>query len=299
LSKISANQSKLFPALMPGIIDELYMSQIKESRFFSRKEGTLRELSASIQRNGLLQPILVRPKDNHYEIVGGNRRFQACRGLKWKKIACHIIELEDKDAFEISIVENIHRKTLNPLEEATAFKAYVSDFGWGGVSDLAFKIGKSTSYVTKRIKLLNLPSGILDSILNRKMDTSIAEELLSVKNRDKQSRLAILISDRRLSMRMTRRLLKEMERSDSDIESIINKSEKIDHIRLTERVFDQSIAVVKIAMNNLREIISSVEHDWIIYEILMQHRNRLHTQIDILFKEKKKLSTTRSHALKK
>jgi ParB family transcriptional regulator, chromosome partitioning protein len=64
-----------------------------------------------------------------------------------KKIPCHILELDDKNAFEISLVENIHRKTLSPIEEAEAFKAYISDFGWGGMSDLATKIGKSKSYI--------------------------------------------------------------------------------------------------------------------------------------------------------
>ncbi|MGA9150979.1 MAG: ParB/RepB/Spo0J family partition protein [Candidatus Nitrosopolaris sp.] len=117
-------------------------------RYFKKQSKNIRhnvpdteELAKSIQQKGLLQPILVRTLDGYFEIVAGNRRFCACKALGWKKIACHIIELVDKQAFEVSLVENIQRKTISPLDEANAFKAYVSDFGWGGVSDLASKIG--------------------------------------------------------------------------------------------------------------------------------------------------------------
>jgi ParB family transcriptional regulator, chromosome partitioning protein len=204
------------------------------------------------------------------------------------EIACHIVELDDREAFEVSLIENIQRKTISPLDEATAFKAYVCDFGWGGVSDLASKIGKSLSYITKRIKLLNLPSDVLESIMNRRLDTSIAEELLSIKDANKQSKLANMITDRRLSLRMTRRLLKNVDEKDRDLDSFY-KSDYIDHIKIAERSFDKSITAIRIAMNSLSEIINGVEHDWVIHEILMQHKNVLHTQIDLLLKEKRKL----------
>jgi ParB family chromosome partitioning protein len=227
--------------------------------------------------------------DDHYEIVAGNRRFLACKYLGWKKIGCHIIELDDKRAFEISLVENIQKKTLSPVEEATAFKVYVADFGWGGVSDLSARIGKSVSYITKRIKLLNLPSDVLQSITNNRIETSIAEELLSIKDKDRQSMLANLISDRRLSMRATRRLVKNLDEQHSDFITKTCNNEYVNHMRLAERSFDKSIAAIRIAMNSLREVINTVEHDWIVYEVLMQHKNMLHTQIDILLKEKRKL----------
>ena len=115
-------------------------------------------------------------------------------------------------------MENIHRKTLSAIEEEDAFKAYISDFGWGGVSDLATKIGKSKSYVTKRIKLLNLPSDVLHSVITRKIAVSIAEELFQVKDQNKQSLLANLISNRRFS-RMTPKFIKEQDESDITFQS--------------------------------------------------------------------------------
>jgi ParB family transcriptional regulator, chromosome partitioning protein len=283
------SKSRSISVVMTGFIEDIDISQIKESQnIFRRNEADLQELCSSIQQKGLLQPVLVRTLENHYEIVAGKRRFRACKSLGWKKVACHVIELDDKDAFEISLVENIHRKTLSPIEEADAFKAYISDFGWGGVSDLATKIGKSKSYVTKRIKLLNLPSDVIHSIITRKIDVSVAEELFQVKDQNKQSLLANLISNRRLSMRMTRKFIKEQDESDITFQSNY-KNEYMDHVRLAERSFDKSIAAIRIAMNSLGEVINSIEHDWIVYEVLMQHKNMLHTQIDILLKEKGKL----------
>ncbi len=278
-------EASSFSTTTPGTIGDILISKIKQSKNIRHEVSDTQELAKSIEQKGLLQPILVRTMDGYFEVVAGNRRYCACKSLGWKKIACHIMELDDRQAFEVSIMENIQRMTLSPLDEATAFKTYVTDFGWGGVTDLASRIGKSLSYITKRIKLLNLPSDVLESIMTRKLDPSLAEELLSIKDGNKQSVLANLIADRRLSLRMTRKLLKEKDR---ELDSFY-KSDYIDHIRIAERSFDKSITAIRIAMNSLSEIINGVEHDWVIQEVLMQHRNMLHTQIDLLLKEKKKL----------
>ena len=191
---------------------------------------------------------------------------------------------------EISLVENIQRSTRDPLEEGRAFKMYGSDFGWGGISDLAQRIGKSTSYVTKRIKLLNLPPEVLESITSHRINASIAEELLPIKDKDKQSSLANLISERRLSVRMTRKLVKNLDERDTGFYQPSAYSDKYeDHIKLAQWSFDKTISAIRIAMNSLREVIDTVEDDWILYEILMQHKNMLHGQIDILLRQKRKL----------
>ena len=90
-----------------------------------------------------MHPLVVKPKSDHFEIVAGYRRFLACKSLHWKQIPCHIVNLDEMQTFEIAMVENIRRKSFTPLEEANAFKIYVSDKGWGGVTDLSNKIGKS------------------------------------------------------------------------------------------------------------------------------------------------------------
>jgi ParB family transcriptional regulator, chromosome partitioning protein len=163
----------------------------------------------------------------------------------------------------------------------------------GGISELAEKISRSVSYVTKRIKLLDLPADLLGSIHNSKMATSTAEELTFIKDKDKQCELGQLVSQRRLSLRNVRELVKRNDRvsysDDNSLHSVITnpRIEEID--RLTLRSFDKSIIALRIAMNTLGGVIGDVQDNWIIYEILMQHKSMLHSQIDLLIKQKRKI----------
>jgi ParB family transcriptional regulator, chromosome partitioning protein len=271
----------------PGVIEEVNIFRIKEDGNIRSNSTDVGELSISIQQKGLLQPILVRPVDGYFKIVAGHRRFRACKSLGWRKISCIIIELDDKQAFEVSLIENLQRNTLSPLEEGKAFKTYISDFGWGGLAELSLRIGKSVSYITKRIKLLNLPDDVLNSIVSHTLDISIAEELFSIKDKTKQSSLASLITDRKLSLRKAREFLKN-NREEIDFNSFY-KSDFVDHIKIAEKSFDKAITTFKIAMNSLADIINNIEEDWMLHEVLMQHKNVLNTQIDIMIKQKKKL----------
>lgn len=93
---------------------------------------------------------------------------------RMEKITRHTVELGDKLAFKLLLIENTERQTLSPIEKAKAFKAYILDFGWGGASDLAHKLGKSVSYITRRISILNLPADVIDSIANSSLKSTIA-----------------------------------------------------------------------------------------------------------------------------
>lgn len=147
-----------------GQIDNLFIKEIILPEHCLRKaygDSDIKEISYSIQINGLLQPIIVRPKDDGlFEIVAGCRRYLSCKTLGWKKIPCHIVHLNNKQTFEISLIENISRRSISAMEEAIAFKKYVYDNGWGSINELSTKIGKSSSYITKRIALLSLPLDI-------------------------------------------------------------------------------------------------------------------------------------------
>jgi ParB family transcriptional regulator, chromosome partitioning protein len=279
------------PALL-GLIEDIEIGKIKQSlpsyRFIHTE---IDELVRSINKKGLLQPIIVRSKGEYYEIVAGNRRYKACTALGWRKIVCHIAELDDKEAFEVSLIENIQRKNLEPIEQAHAFKNYVLAFGWGGISELSAKIGKSVSYIDKIIRLLDLPADILDSISKFEINRSTAEELLSIRDNHRQSKLAKIIREKRLSSRQVRELVKDHKEG-----SIYDFDEKwtfrkkfVDIDRNTQKSFDKSIVALRVAMNTLSTIMEYIEDNWIVYETLMQHKNMLHTQIDLLIKEKRKL----------
>jgi ParB family transcriptional regulator, chromosome partitioning protein len=281
--------------LFQGIPDELPVSKIKQSSVFLRSGSIMAdELVLSIRQKGLLHPILIRVNNkSQFEVVAGNRRLHACKTLKWKKIACQIVEMDDKEAFEAALIENIQRKSLNPLDEARAFKSYVSDRGWGGMSELSYKIGKSTSYIAKRIKLLDLPPDVLNLVSELTLNKSVAEELLFIDDKKGQSKLAELVRQRRLSSKDVREMVREIQKdgySFSDSMDIGYYTKHIDKAEKARKSIDKSIATLRIAMSRISAIIEGSESNWIVYEILMQHKNMLHEQIGVLIKEKVKIS---------
>jgi ParB family chromosome partitioning protein len=192
------------------------------------------------------------------------------------------------EAFEISIVENVQRKTLNPIDEGKAFKKYIYDNGWGSASELATKLGKSVAYITKRIMLLDLPSEVTKAINENLLGPSIAEELFSIKKEDEKSKLAKLIIEKKMTINSVRLMVKEMMMPDIDgideSEMVMNKG----YNNIRARSFERTIISLKVAMNRISSIIDDAEDDWILYELLMQHKRRLHDQIDILIKQRKK-----------
>jgi ParB family chromosome partitioning protein len=287
--------------LMKGIIEEVDVHKIYISSylfrdsFFTQVDNNLDELAFSIRQNGLLNPIIVRIVDTGYQIITGNRRYLALRKLGLRKILCQVVEVDDREAFEIYLVDNLQRKSLDPLEEGKAFKAYVYDYGWGGLSDLSAKISKSVPYISKRISLLELPQEIANELKNSNLSTSAAEELVFIKNKDKQIQIANFILKKKLSVAKTRKLIKEKKYSNASFDPTDNYIDNSNRDTLEEidfkaqRAFDKTISSLKVTLSKIGSIVEDMEDNWIVYEILMQHKNMLHNQIDILIKEKKKL----------
>lgn len=273
-----------------GFAEDLSVFDIVSSSNVLRiGHDNVQELTDSINKIGLLAPIVVRPSiSGGFEIVAGNRRFKACKKLGWKKISCRIVELDDKAAFEASIAENVQRCTLNIIEEGLAFRKYVMELGWGGISELASRISKSSSYISKRIRLLDLPHDVLQLISESEISISSAEELLSLK-KDKQSKLALLVANRSLSSRQLRSLIREQGdkeyHEDNDYQFY---SESEDKNKRILQAFDKSIITLRVALNKLASNIEILQDEWILFETLMYHKNIINSQIDLLIREKKK-----------
>lgn len=236
-----------------------------------------------------MQPIIVRTnKSNGFEVVAGNRRLNACRKLGWKKIACHLVELDDRQAFEASIIENVQRNTLNPIEEGMAYSKYVKELGWGGVSDLAKKLSKSTSYISKRIKLTELPSDIIDLISKSEIKVSTGEEMLNISDKRDQPKLTELVQDRHLSSRMVRKIVKGI-RTKPNEDYFCNSASKNDNDNeIIHRSFDKAIIALRISIKKLAIIIENLDDKRMLHDILMQHKHMLDQQIDLLIREKRK-----------
>lgn len=282
-----------------GIIDDIPIQLLKQSPIQLRTttHQGVDDLAKSIKLKGLLQPIIVRAcSDNsrYFEIIAGNRRYEACKQLGWRKVTCHIVEVGEKQAFELSLIENIQRETLNPIEEAKAFKAYILDFGWGGASDLANKLGKSVSYISRRIALLDLPTDILDSIANSNLKPTIAQEICALKDVRSQSELAEMITARNLPTKTIREVIARMNKAGNNCDKLeevacFYPDISAQRIQRTQKSFNKSIVALRIAMNKLSTIIQDLgDDDWYLAEVLLQHKNRLHEEIDLLLREKRK-----------
>lgn len=229
-----------------------------------------------------------------FEVIAGNRRLEACRRLGWKKIPCHVVELSDKEAFEVSLIENLQRKTLNPIEEAEAFRKYVTEYGWGGVSELAGRIGKSQEYVSKRMRLLNLPKDIRDQMVVNKIAPSVAEELLSVDDEELQLELGCIASSGRLTMKEVRSLAKALKRDDSVDDgsrytySFFSRDQSRDQ---ADKNLRKVITILRTALLRLDEIVDSVDEDWFLQQFLLEYRLALHNQISLFIKTRRRFDS--------
>lgn len=272
-----------------GSIEDVDVSEISPSRYAVRSVvERVDELARSIRRFGLLQPIIVRANKASFEIIAGNRRFRACKILGLKKVSCHIVELDDKSAFEVSLVENVQRNTLNPIEEGLAFRKYVHEFGWGGISELGQKISKSPSYISRRIKLVNLPQNILDLISQSSIDITTVEELLPVEDNHMKSMLTELIRNKNLSSRAVRKLVKNINTKDIENDSIFIQIDSTNRYTQLCKSFDKAIIALRIAIKKLATMIEKIEDNWMFHDMMMQHKHLLHSQVDLLIKQKYK-----------
>lgn len=251
------------------------------------------ELAESIKQHGLLQPIVVRPKKHEYEVVAGNRRLAAVRLLKLRKIACHIIELSDKEAYEVALVENIQHKTLNPIEEGMAFKRYVESYGLGGFSELARRIGKSQEFVTKRIQLLSLPEKVQEDVIRQKITLSVALEMLLL-DRDSIISLADIAIKNHLTKKEVNHIVKISRRKNDEFENeMVNSKNSIDYQKqsdMLDKALRKSIAVMKSSLMYYDDIIRDMNDKWIVKELLMYYRQLIHGDIDTFMKLRRKFA---------
>lgn len=270
-----------------SIVEQIEMKMIRPSEFAVRdqfvKDRTADEtLTNSIREHGLLQPILVRPLSHGFEIVAGHRRFQTCRSLRWRFIPCKIREMTDKQAFEIQLTENIQRKSMDPIEEAEAFRRYVVDFGWGGVSELAKKIGKSEEYVSHRIQLLKLSPEIKEQIIRSNLNVSQALELTTIPS-DRQDEIVSYVINNNPTVKQIREV-KSLIKDDASNQLPYSRdlSKKVSVIRTTKKTsltLKLTLARIDSLIEEVHKTIEAEERAEII-SFLMGLRLRVHGMID-------------------
>jgi ParB family transcriptional regulator, chromosome partitioning protein len=268
-----------------GIFERLPLRQLRHPRRSVRESlGDIGELVASIRAHGLLEPIVVRPIGDSYEVVAGNRRMEACRRLGKKSVACHVVAMDDASSYELSLIENIQRQNLNPLEEALAFRKYVDDYGFGGLSRLARTIGKSESYVSRRIALLDLPDSVTKSMKEGSLSLIIAQELIPLPDPEASS-LARLAVDNALSRGEVRDIARA-SRSDLAGGPYFERPRDGDP-KSTDRALNKAMTLLRVCLMRLDATIESLDaDDWLLEEALLDYRRGLHAMVDRLIRLK-------------
>jgi len=183
-------------------IADIHPNPAQPRRHFS--EESLQELSASLKRHGLIQPILVRPHGAGYQIVAGERRWRAAQRAQLHQVKAIVRELSDEETLEIALIENIQRQDLNPIEEAEAYRKLCDDFGHSQ-SELAAIVEKSRSHVANMMRLLELPLLVRELVIEGKLSMGHARALLGS---DDSARLAAVVVKQGLSVRQTEALVR-------------------------------------------------------------------------------------------
>ena len=174
-------------------------------------EDALQELADSIKQFGLLQPILVQDRKDHYEIIAGERRWRAAKMAGLKEIPVIIRDYTEQEIMEISLIENIQREDLNPIEEAQAYKRLLTEFNLKQ-DEVAERVSKSRAAVTNSIRLLKLSDEVQQMVIDDMISTGHARALLAVEDPEEQYNLAQQIFDEKLSVRDVEKLVKNLHK---------------------------------------------------------------------------------------
>jgi ParB family chromosome partitioning protein len=178
-------------------------------------QNAMDELAHSLKETGMLQPIVVVPEDNHYKIVVGERRWRAAQKAGLQKIPAVVRQLSEKQQIEASLVENLQRKDLNPIEIASAYQKLIQELNYSQ-EEVAKKVGRDRASIANYIRLLKLPQEIQRKVAEGKLSMGHARALITLENSDQQIFLSRIIIEKNLSVRDVEKMMTEKKSAASD-----------------------------------------------------------------------------------
>ncbi len=197
-----------------GMLTEIAVALIRPNPYQPRQDfdpQRLEELKSSIKEKGVIQPITVRRKDNHYELIAGERRLRAVSELGFEKIPAYIINVETKEEMlELALIENVQRDHLNPIEQAQAYQRLIEECNLTQ-DEVAKKIGKDRSTITNFIRLLKLPPKIQESVQKEEISMGHARALLAIEDSESQFKIWQKVVKNKLSVRKVEQLVKDFQ----------------------------------------------------------------------------------------
>lgn len=209
----------LFPDLAHDMADRpafisCSIEKIVPNRFQPRKDfpsGEQKQLVDSIKKSGIIQPIIVRKIDQSYEIIAGERRWRAAQEAGLKEVPVIIRGAEDIEIAELSLIENLQRESLNPIEEADAYQTLTQRFGLSQ-DEIATRVGKDRSTITNTLRLLKLPAEAKKALIGKAISSGHARALLSLDNQAQQLRTLKTILEKNLSVRDVERITQKLKK---------------------------------------------------------------------------------------
>ncbi len=202
-------------------MQEIEVNQVKaradQPRSFF-KEDSLIELASSIKEHGLLQPILVKPHEEGYEIIAGERRWRAAQMVGLKSLPAIVKEISEEEAAEISLIENLQRDDLTVVEEARAYKSMMDRHEYTQES-LSIRIGKSRSHIANTVRILSLPEEVLKLLEQRKLTAGHARALLAIGNEKDRIKMANAIVEDKISVRQIENSVKKSRAGEGELKA--------------------------------------------------------------------------------
>ena len=214
------------------------LSKVEPNREQPRKnfdEDSLQELAESLKQFGMLQPILVQNRGDYYEIIAGERRWRAAKIAGLKEVPVIVRELTDQEIVEISLIENIQREDLNPVEEAQAYKRLIEEFHLKQ-DEIAERVSKSRTAVTNSLRLLKLSPRVQEMVVDEMISAGHARAILGISDFETQEMIALKVFDHKLSVRETEALVRKILKPSRQKETVSNSAEDAVYESLEEKM---------------------------------------------------------------
>ena len=200
-------------------IDKLIPNPYQPRKQFN--ENSLKELALSIKEYGIINPIIVRPKDDKYEIIAGERRTRAAKLLNMTTVPAIVKNIDDNKMIEIALIENLQRENITPIEEAITYQTILKNTT-KTEKELSLVIGKSQAFIANKLRLLKLPENIKNALINRQISERHARSLLTINDEAQQTRLLEKIINEKLSVKELDNLINEQKLTDDEIHQAVN-----------------------------------------------------------------------------
>lgn len=287
LSALFSQTNAIETELVELGVDQLDPNENQPRQVF--REEKLEELAASIKANGIIQPIVVRRNGERFQIIAGERRWRAAQRAGLMKIPCVIKTIPDDNVLEISLIENIQREDLNPIEEANAYNRLLEQLQVTQ-EEIARRVGKDRSSITNSLRLLKLPAEIQRMVEDEKLSMGHARALLALESSQEQMSAASEIIDKGLSVRATEAMMKKLR--DGVVEEVEQPAQTVAEVPKEVQSNDPNImaAETKLSRRLLAPVKIKFTQSGGAIEIKFTSNDDLTRLFDILIKSASELS---------